>query len=36
MYVDIYVTNSQNKQTFQIYNFFWIMHSFPQNGSESC
>ena len=36
IWFDIYVTNGQNKQTFQIYNFFWIMHSFPIAGTERC
>ena len=31
---DIYVTNGHNKQTLQIYNFFWFMHSFPKNDVE--
>ena len=31
-----YVTNSVNKQTFYIYNFFRIMHSFPKTGEENC
>ena len=33
---DIYVTYGQKKQTLQIYNFFWIMYSFPKTGAESC
>ena len=33
---DIYVTNGQDKQTLQMYNFFWIVHSFPKTGAESC
>ena len=32
----IHVINGQNKQTLQIYNFFWIMHSFPKTGAETC
>ena len=36
IWFDIYVTNGQNEQTFQIYNFFWIMHSFPIAGTERC
>ena len=31
-----HVTNDQKKQTLQIYNFCWIMHSFPKTGVESC
>ena len=32
----ILITNVQNKQTLEVYNFFWIMHSFPNTGAESC
>ena len=32
----IYVTNGQNKETLQIFNFFRIMHSFSKTGTESC
>ena len=31
---DIYVANGQNKQTLPIYNFFWIVHSFPKTGTK--
>ena len=31
-----YVTNDKNKQTLQIYNFFWTMHSFPKTAEKSC
>ena len=30
----IYITNGQNKQTLYIYNFFQIMHSFPEIVAE--
>ena len=33
---DIYVTNGQNKQILQIYNFFWIKYSFPKSATGSC
>ena len=31
---DIYVTNGQNKQTLQIYNFFWNYARFSKSGSR--
>ena len=36
IYFDIYLTNVQNKQTLQIYNFFWNKHSFSKNDAEGC
>ena len=36
MYLDINVTNGQNKQTLQIYIFFCIMHFFPNTGPKKC